>query len=115
MAFLSNALQELSPLTALLSLQVKILLFLVKPDLLAPCLLKCLVNPCRTVFVFLSLLSMASRKPQCKVKCLSRIQLSMSVSSLALIRYRNINKLSYDNSKVKSLANPLKCTILLLE
>jgi hypothetical protein len=100
---------------ALLSLPVKILQFLVKTDLLALCPLKCLVNRCRMASVFLRFLSMAFLKHRCKAKCLYRIRLSTSVSSLALIKYHNINKQSYDNNKAKSRANPLKCTILLLE
>jgi hypothetical protein len=100
---------------ALLLLPVKILQFLVKTDLLAPCPLKCLVNRCRMASVFPRFLSMAFLKHRCKAKCLCRIQLSMWVSSLALIKYHNINKQSYDNNKVKSQANLLKCTIPLLE
>lgn len=54
MAFLSNAPQELWLPMAHLLLLVKILLFLVKTDLLAPCPLKWQVNPCQTAFVFLN-------------------------------------------------------------
>lgn len=55
---------------------------------------------------------MAFPKHQCKDKCLYPIQLSTSVSSPALIKYPNINKQYYDNSKVKCKASLLKCTIL---
>jgi hypothetical protein len=114
MAFLNNALREPWLRMAHLSPPVKILLFLVKTDLLAPCLPKWLVNPCQTAYVFLNFLSTAFLKHQCKDKCPYQIQLSTSASLLALIKYHNINKQSYDNNKANSLANLLKCTILLL-
>jgi hypothetical protein len=115
MAFLNNAPQELWLPMAHLLLLAKILLFLVKTDLLAPCPLKWQVNPCQTAFVFLNSLSMAFLKRQCKDKCLYPIQLLTSVSSLVLIKYHNTNKQSYDNSRVKCQASLLKCIILLHE
>jgi hypothetical protein len=114
MAFLNNALREPWLQMAHLLLRVKILLFLVKTDLLAPCLLKWLVNPCQTAYVFLNFPSMAFLRRQCRDKCLCRIQPSTSASLLALIKYHNTNKQFYDNNKVNSLANLLKCTTLLL-
>lgn len=58
---------------------------------------------------------MAFLKHQCKGKCLFRILLSTSDSSLGLTKYRNINKQSYDSNKARCQANPLKYTTLHLE